>query len=123
MLAIFIIAYAYPDPRYRVQTDIAVAYGSNADKVKQVIVDAVHVVYGVLPDKDVDVYFLEFGDSARKVRVRWWVGDYHEEQTALDNVNITLETALTEAGIDLPFNTYDLNVNMQKESTEEQPSL
>ena len=36
-----VVNYTYPDPCYRVQTDIGVAYGSDADKVKQVIVDAV----------------------------------------------------------------------------------
>jgi MscS family membrane protein len=118
-----VVNYTYPDPRYRVQTDIGVAYGSDADKVQQVIVDAVRTVDEVLPDKNVDVLYLEFGDSARKVRVRWWIGDYNDEQTVLDKVNITLETALTQAGIDLPFNTYDLNVNMQNESADEEPGL
>ncbi len=118
-----VVNYTYPDPCYRVQTDIGVAYGSDADKVQQVIVDAVRTVDEVLPDKNVDVLYLEFGNSARKVRVRWWIGDYNDEQTVLDKVNITLETALTEAGIDLPFNTYDLHVNMQNESADEEPGL
>lgn len=114
-----VINYTYPDPRYRVQTDIGVAYGSDADKVQQVIVNAVRGVEGVLPDKNVDVLYLEFGDTARLVRVRWWINNYHHEKAMLDKVNIALETALTEAGIDLPFNTYELNVNMQKESADE----
>ncbi|MFC2026317.1 mechanosensitive ion channel family protein, partial [Chloroflexota bacterium] len=107
-----VVNYDYPDPSYRVQTDIGVAYGTDADKVRQVIIAAVRGVDGVLPDKNVDARYLEFGDSARKVRVRWWVGDFHQEQTILDKVNIALETALDKAGIDLPFNTYDLNLNM-----------
>jgi MscS family membrane protein len=118
-----VVNYTYPDPCYRVQTDIGVAYGSDADKVQQVIVDAVRGVDEVLPDKNVDVLYIEFGDSARKVRVRWWIGDYNNEQTVLNKVNITLETALTQAGIDLPFNTYHLNVNMQKESADEETGL
>jgi len=114
-----VINYTYPDPRYRVQTDIGVAYGSNAHKVQRVIVDAVRGVEGVLPDKNVDVHYLEFGDSARKVRVQWWIGDYHDEKRILDKVNIAIETACEKAGIELPFNTYDLNVKMQKEPDDE----
>jgi small-conductance mechanosensitive channel len=114
-----VVNYTYPDSRYRVQTDIGVAYGSDPDKAQQVIVDAVRRVDGVLPDKNVDVLYLEFDNSARKIRVRWWIEDYHNEKYLLDKVNIALETALTEAGIDLPFNTYQLNVNMQQNSAEE----
>ena len=114
-----VVNYSYPDPRYRVQTDLGVAYGSDADKVQQVIVETVRGVDGVLPDKNVDVNYLEFGDTARKVRVRWWIADYHDENNALDKVNIALENALDKAGIDLPFNTYDLNVNLQKDAADE----
>ena len=33
----------------------------------------------------------------------------------LDQVNATLESVLDKAGIDMPFNTYDLNVKMEDE--------
>jgi len=36
-----VINYTYPDPRHRVQTDIGIAYGSDTDKVRRVITDAV----------------------------------------------------------------------------------
>ncbi len=114
-----VVNYTYPDPSYRVQTDIGVAYGSDADKVRRVIVAAVRGIEGVLPDKNVDVHYLEFGDSARKVRVHWWVGNYHDEQAILNKVNLAIETALDEAGIKLPLNTYDLNVKMKKEFADE----
>ena len=65
-----VINYTYPDPKYRVQTDIGVAYGSDFDQVRRVIKDAVRGVEGVLPDKPVDVFFLKFGDSTRQMRVR-----------------------------------------------------
>ena len=67
-------------------------------------------VEGVLPDKPVDIFYLKFGDSARLVRVRWWIDNYKDEYPMLDKVNSVLELALGEAGIELPNNTYDLNV-------------
>jgi small-conductance mechanosensitive channel len=116
-----VINYTYPDPRFRVTTDIGVAYGSDLDQMYIVIEDTVRGVEGVLPDKPVDIFFLKFGDSTRTVRVRWWIDSYTKENPILDKVNAALETAFGQAGIDMPFDTYNLNVKMQDEKPDQGP--
>ena len=108
-----VINYTFPDPRYRVTTNIGVAYGSDIDQMRKVIKDALRGVEGVLPDKPVDIFFLKFGDSTRAVRVRWWVDNYTNENPILDKVNAALEIALSQAGI--PFEKYNLNVKVDRE--------
>ncbi len=111
-----VINYTYPDSRFRAQTDIGVAYGTDPEEMRRVIEQAVRGVEGVLPDKPVEIFYLKFGDSARLVRVRWWIETYRHEKPMLDKVNTALELALDGAGIELPFNTYDLNLkNMDKD--------
>ena len=107
-----VVNYTYPDSQFRVQTEIGVAYGTDIVKMRKVIEEAVREVEGVLSDKPVDIFYLKFGDSARLVRVRWWIDTYKDEYPMLDKVNIALELALGEARIELPYNTYDLNVKM-----------
>jgi small-conductance mechanosensitive channel len=114
-----VINYTYPDPRYRVQTDIGVAYGTDFDQMRQVIEQAVRGLDGVLADKPVEALFIEYGDSTRTIRVRWWVEDYHKERHMIDKVNTALEVALDKAGIDMPFDTYNLNVAMQDEKPDQ----
>jgi small-conductance mechanosensitive channel len=109
-----VVNYTFPDTRFRAETEIGVAYGTDVEKMREVIDQAVRSVEGVLPDKPVDIYYLKFGDSARMVRVRWWIDTYRDEKRMLDKVNIALELALGEAGIELPNITYDLNVNMNE---------
>jgi small-conductance mechanosensitive channel len=111
-----VINYTYPDSKYRVMTDIGVGYGSDLDQMYKVIREAVRGVEGVLPDKPVDVFFVKFGDSARSVHVRWWIDSYKNENAVLNKVNAALEVALDKAGIDMPFDTYDLNVKMQDDN-------
>jgi small-conductance mechanosensitive channel len=53
------------------------------------------------------------------VRVRWWIDSYTKENPVLDKVNAALEVALDKAGIDMPFDTYDLNVKMQAEKPDQ----
>ena len=111
-----VINYTFPDPRYRLQTDIGVSYESDLNKTRQVIKDALHKVEGVLPDKPVDVLYIGFGDSTRNIRVRWWIEDYQHERIMQDRVNSAIEAVLNEAGIDMPFNTYALNVKMEDQN-------
>jgi small-conductance mechanosensitive channel len=108
-----IVNYNYPDPRYRVQTDFRVAYGIDIDRIRKTATEAVRGVKGVLDDEPVDVLFIEFGDSARKVRVRWWIATFHDEWHALDRVNAALESAFEQAHIDMPYETYDLRVHIE----------
>ena len=108
-----VINYTFPDPRYRVTTNIGVAYGSDIDQMRKVIKDALRGVEGVLPDKPVDIFFLKFGDSTRAVRVRWWVDNYTNENPILDKVNAALEIALSRSGI--PFEKYNPNIKVDHE--------
>jgi MscS family membrane protein len=108
----FVTNYSFPDPRFRVETQIGVAYGSDFDQVRKVIEKAVRGVDGVLVDKPVSIYFSEFGDSARTMKVRWWVNTRADKNPSLSKVNEALELALTKAGIVMPNKTMDLNVNL-----------
>ena len=95
--------------------DLVIAYISkDVEQMREVITRAVRQVEGVLDDKPVNIQYLKFGGSARLVRVRWWIDSYRDEKITLDRVNIALELELDKAGIELPYDTYDLNVNMNE---------
>ncbi len=105
-----VINYSYPDPTYRLETDLGIAYGSDMPQVRKVIQDAIQAVEGVLQDKPIEVYFLEYGDSSRIVRVRWWIRSYDQHRSMQDKVNSALEVALASAGIEMPNPTFDQNL-------------
>lgn len=109
-----IMNYSYPDSKYRQQTDIGVAYGIDIDHVRKTATEAVRGVESVLDDEPVDVLFIEFDDSARKVRVRWWIATFHDQWPALDAVHVALESAFEKAQIDMPYETYALRVHIEK---------
>jgi len=112
-----VVNYSHPNPNFRVQTEVGVAYGTDTDQVHQVITDTVRSVDGVLSDKPVNVFFLSFGDSTKTIRVRWWIESYSDEFPMLDKVNSALEVALAKAGIDTPFNTFEFNVHTEGANT------
>ena len=109
-----VVNYSYPDPRYRIETHVDIAYGTDVETARRVIIEAVERVEGVLPDKPVDALYNEMGDSAMIFRVRWWIESYVDTRRVIDRVHTALQYALDEAGIESPFPTQ--NVNLQVET-------
>ena len=71
---------------------------------------------GVLPDKPVDALYVEMGDSAMVFRVRWWIGSYEDTRRMFDRVHTALQHALDEAGIECPFPTQTLNLQVEQQA-------
>ena len=91
--------YTYPDPNYRLESDIGIEYGEDLDNVRQVLGDAVRKVEVVLKDQPVQVLFIEFGESSMTIRVRWWIDTYSDKRMAQDEVNTALQEAIERSGI------------------------
>jgi small-conductance mechanosensitive channel len=119
-----VINYTYPDPRYRIETHLGIAYGTDIETARRVIVEAVRQVEGVLPDKPVDALYNEMGDFAMIFRVRWWIESYVDTRRIIDRVHTALQHALDEAGIESPFPIQNINLRMEAEdSTEKARSM
>ena len=109
--------YTYPDPTYRMQLDIGVQYGSEISKVQESLTEAIAEVEGILPDKQIEVLLIEFGESGLIFRVRWWVVTQTDFYAMSNLVNLAMIEALGEAGIDISFTTFNV-VNLQPGSDE-----
>ena len=105
-----VVNYAYPNDQYRLEIHIGIAYGSDIEKARQVMIDAVRGVEGVLPDRPVEALFLEFGDSALVFRIRWWLESYVDTRQMFDRVNTDLYKALQKEKIQLPFPQLDVHM-------------
>ena len=110
-----VINYSYPDPHYRVQTEIDIEYGYDPERVSQVIIEAVPKAEGVLQGKTVDTLLMKIGKSGLKFRVRWWIDTYSDANYVFDRVHRALYAAFEETGIEMSLDAYDLNLFMQSD--------
>jgi small-conductance mechanosensitive channel len=110
-----VVNYTYPDPNFRVEIEF-LTNGGDIKQIEQVIEEAVRGVEGVLPDQPVDILYLAFGGTGRQLRVRWWVNDVNNNNRVRNQVNIALDRALDEAGIETPNLTYDLNLKAKRKA-------
>ena len=113
-----VVNYTYPDPRYRVQIELGIDYGADLKRAREIAIEAVRNIEGVLPDKPVDALFVDFGDTTITFRIRWWIDSYVDTRRMFDRVNEALLKAFTEARIGMPNITYDINLKVDDQIVE-----
>lgn len=101
--------YTGPDPSLRMEVSLGIAYGSDIDQVLEIIRNAILSVPGVMERQPPVVEFREFGDSAMIFRALYWLENYTDIRLRTQ-VNRSIYMALTEANIEMPFVTYDVNL-------------
>ena len=108
-----VINYSFPDPHYRVQTEIDIEYGYDPEQVSQIIMETVPQAEGVLKGRSVETLLMKIGKSGLKFRIRWWIDTYSDANYVFDRVHRALYVALEKAGIKMSLDAYDLNLFMQ----------
>jgi MscS family membrane protein len=116
-----VVNYTYPDPRYLMQIELGIAYGTDIEKARQLILDTLKKIDGVLEDKPVNVYYRRMGPSAMLFQVTWWINSYENRLSFFDRVNTDLQNALDAAGIEMPYPTYNLNIDPHLDQIQQQP--
>jgi small-conductance mechanosensitive channel len=106
-----VVNYSDPSTVYRVQTHIGVAYGTDIDQARQVMVQAIKAEEWVMHEKPVEALMLEFGDSALIFRVRCWIENYIETRRVIDKMNTALYKALNQSKIEIPMPQRAVHLN------------
>ncbi|MEE8348126.1 MAG: mechanosensitive ion channel family protein [Acidobacteriota bacterium] len=102
-----------PYLKYRNRVAVGVAYGSDVDQVRQVLleVSAAAIEEGQLaPHPEPRVRFREFGDSALLFELLYWIENPESRGQVQDYINTSLYKALATAKIEIPFPQRDLHV-------------
>ena len=98
-----IVNYSAPDTRYRIETTVGVAYGTDLEFARQTMVNALSDQDWVLHDMPIEALLLNLGESSLDFRVRCWINSVIDTRPILDKMNTELYIAIHDAGIDIPF--------------------
>jgi len=105
-----VINWTLSDRRRRLRLGVGVAYGTDPDRVSEVLLDVLKADEEVLDDPEPRIVFTEFGDSALNFDIYAWVGDFDVGFTTIHRLNTAINAALNEAGITIPFPQRDLHL-------------
>jgi len=105
-----VINYSVPSNTYRVQTHVGIAYGSDVDQARKVMIEAIRAEDWVMKNKPIEALLLEFGTSSLDFRVRCWIEHFVETRRVIDKMNTALYHALQRENILIPFPQRDLHL-------------
>jgi potassium efflux system protein len=102
------------DPWGRVIVPIGVAYGSDVEKVREVLLQAAREHPQAITDSSrvspPKVLFRGFGDSALNFELRFFIRNIDQRLATLSDLNFAIEKGLREANIEIPFPQRDLHL-------------
>jgi len=106
----------------RLVVSVGVAYGSDLDLVKRLLLQAAHEQPSVLKDPEPRALFLTFGASTLDHELRVYVGQVSERNDTLDALNRRVNELFAENNIDIAFNQLDIFIK-NKDTGEEIPFI
>jgi len=100
---------AGPDKtRHRIQ--VAAAYGSDVDRVREVLLECWKGAPHICRDPDPRVRFRQFGDSGLLFELLIWIDDPMRRGEVLDDLNVRVYKAFNQAGIEIPYSKHDVYI-------------
>jgi len=94
----------------RMIVKVGIAYGSDTDAARRVMLRAVKRVKAVLETPEPQVLFLGFGDSALDFEIRIFLPSFTARFPVAHDIHTEVNKALEKAGISIPFPQRDLHI-------------
>ncbi len=105
-----IVNWALSNSITRVKVFIGVAYGSDLDLVKSLLLQIADECPYALKDPKPIVYFLNFGASTLDHELRVYVNDIGHRNKSIDYINHRINTLFAQHNIDIAFNQLDVYI-------------
>jgi MscS family membrane protein len=99
-----------PHEKMRIRLKIGVAYGSDVDKVKEILVEAAKANPLVCTSPEPRIRFRQFGASSLDFEVLFWVENPELKGMVLDAMNTAVYNRLRDEHIEIPYAKQDLYI-------------
>ena len=107
-----IVNSSTPDPMVKMAVPVSVAYGTDVEKVKRVLLeiagDAIQNTGYLLAEPGPSVFFTEFGASDLRFILYVWAKSFNTQDEVRDSINRRIAARFTSEGIEIPFQQIDI---------------
>ena len=101
--------WMHNDSTGRIIVPVGVAYDSNPDQVREILLECAREQHMVLAYPAPSVYFMEFGASSLDFQLRCYLSNIDYALSVSSDIRFAVFRRLSEAGIEIPFPQSDIN--------------
>ncbi len=95
----------------RIGIDIGVAYGSDVQVVKEMLIRCAKQHEDVLTYKEPEVFFIDFGDSALIFRLYFYIEKIFYRERIKSDLRFSIYEEFNKAGVQIPFPQVDVHLD------------
>lgn len=110
LIAGSVLNWTSPDHTGRLKVQIGVAYGTDAEKVKEILLSIAMVHSMVMKYPGPSVVFTNFGASSLDFELRCFLRDVNYVLSTKSDINFEIYKQFEEAGIEIPFAQSDITL-------------
>ncbi|WP_186578690.1 mechanosensitive ion channel family protein [Aquibacillus kalidii] len=116
-----VVNRSYSDPTMRLRIPIGVAYGTDVEKVRdlllQVAAEEASEAKVILSNPEPFVNFSGFGESSLDFELFVWISNANQIITTKSNINFRINRVLEQHAIEIPFPQRDLHIKSVADGT------
>ena len=105
-----LLNWTLTDTTNRLVLTVGVAYGSDTDRVRAILLEILNDHPKILTTPGPSVAFDQFGDSALNFTIRAFLADMDNRISVTSELHAQIHKALAEAGIEIPFPQQDVYI-------------
>ena len=99
-----------PHKKYRIRLKVGVAYGTDVDEVRKILLDVATAEESVCKDPEPRVRFRQFGASSLDFELLCWIEDPVLRGRVIDILNTTVYKKFQECNIEIPYSKQDIYI-------------
>lgn len=99
-----------PYEKFRIKVAVGVAYGSDIDKVRQILQDIAIKEPGVCTEPEPRIRFVAFGASSLDFELQCWVENPEFRGLILDLLNTAIYKGFMVENIEIPYSKHDVYI-------------
>ncbi|MBW6442307.1 mechanosensitive ion channel family protein [Patescibacteria group bacterium] len=99
-----------PEPKSRVVIPFSVAYGSDIEKVKKIVLNEVKKIPQCESYPEPLIRFTEMSNSSLDFKAYFWVDSISKKWESIDKANTMIYDVLNRTGISIPFPQLDVHL-------------
>ncbi len=103
-----------PTPEHLCRKKIGIEYGAPPNKVRNVLINVMSHVDGVLKTPPPDVHIVEYADHAVQYDLRFWIVEYDRRVKIESEIMRSVWYHLKREGIAIPFPIRELHIRREK---------